>query len=207
MIYLDLLSTWVFALLGSQLLMRHRQPWFKVVMAGFLSAIGGGTARELLLLRGSFFWLEDLRYIAAILLALLCAYIMHRVRRRFTNTFDMLNALGTSTFIMVGIMAAMAQNCPAAVVVAMGVLTGVGGGLLRDQILLGQSSWFSNYRYMGVVLLSATVATCLLLAELNLYLTLLVTLALNIGQDKSDDRNRTRLRANQETVKHYRQAF
>ena len=135
MIYLDLVSTGIFTLLGARMMLERQRRLFTVMVAGTLTAIGGGTVRDLLVGEGSVFWLEDFRYSVVITIVLVLSCQGQSIFRHPPVFARVLNWFGTSTFIVVGIASTLESGISAHLIVTMGVLTGIGGGMIRDHLL------------------------------------------------------------------------
>lgn len=132
--FLDLLGVAVFAVSGV-LAARDRQlDLLGVVVVAAITAIGGGTLRDLLLNRHPIFWVTDTWYLLVILASavLTVAY----VRKWPPPGISLLvaDALGLALFAISGAQAAEAAQCPPLIVILMGTMTGVTGGIIRDVI-------------------------------------------------------------------------
>ena len=99
--------------------------------------LGGGTIRDNVLSNGPVFWVEDSRYLVnAALTAVATFYLVryHELSRTFLLVAD---AFSLALFTIIGTQKAVNFGVPSSVAVAMGVITGVAGGILRD-LLMGQ---------------------------------------------------------------------
>ena len=132
--FLDLLGVAVFAVSGV-LAARDRQlDLLGVIVVAAITAIGGGTLRDLLLNRHPIFWVTDSWYLLIILASavLTVAY----VRKWPPPGISLLvaDALGLALFAISGAQSAEAAQCPPLIVILMGTMTGVTGGIIRDVI-------------------------------------------------------------------------
>lgn len=117
---------------GAIMGMRRRMDLFGVCVVGTVTALGGGSIRDVLLGHYPLGWVAHPEYLfftvgAALAAALLVRY-MHRVRMAFL----LLDALGLVAFAVIGCDVAEAAGAHPAIVVLMGMVTGICGGLLRD---------------------------------------------------------------------------
>lgn len=132
--YLDLLGVAVFAISGVLAARDRDLDFLGVVVVAAITAIGGGTLRDLLLHRYPIFWITDTWYLLVILasVVLTIAY----VRRWPPPGMSLLvaDAFGLALFALSGAQYAEATQCPALIVVLMGTMTGVTGGIIRDVI-------------------------------------------------------------------------
>ncbi len=111
---------------------RRSMDIFGVAVVAFVTALGGGTVRDLILGHYPIGWTQHPPYIYLVigagLLTIVVAPYMHRLKR----TFLVLDALGLVAFSLIGCDVALQMNYPVAVVIMAGMITGIFGGILRD---------------------------------------------------------------------------
>jgi uncharacterized membrane protein YeiH len=130
---IDLFGTAVFALSGVLLAGRLRMDPFGVVVLGSVTAIGGGTMRDLALGATPVFWIKDTTYIWVILsTCLLAMIVVRRPKRVAWWILPVCDALGLAVFVGIGVEKALAYQDSYLIAIIMGVLTGCGGGIIRD---------------------------------------------------------------------------
>jgi uncharacterized membrane protein YeiH len=129
---LSLLGVAVFAASGALAAGRKRFDWIGVGVIAVVTAIGGGTLRDLLLDRHPMFWISDTAYLWVILGASVATLLYVRRRRPPLEALLAADALGLALFTISGAQVAEQQGLSALVIVAMGTLTGAAGGVLRD---------------------------------------------------------------------------
>ena len=100
-------------------------------MVGFVTAVGGGTLRDLML-DVTPFWMEHVSYMVITGLALVFVLIFRKYVVRLDNTFFIFDAVGIALFTVVGVEKSIAAGFPMWVNVIMGAITGAAGGMLRD---------------------------------------------------------------------------
>jgi uncharacterized membrane protein YeiH len=105
-----------------------------VLVIAAMTAIGGGTLRDLLLHRHPIFWITDARYLTVIMASALLTVGYVRVRPPPRNALLVADAFGLALFALSGAQVAEAAQCPPLIVVLLGTMTGVAGGVLRDVI-------------------------------------------------------------------------
>jgi uncharacterized membrane protein YeiH len=133
MIYvLDLFGTGVFAVTGALAAVRKRMDIFGVAVVAMVTAIGGGTLRDLMLGRVPVFWVRDSWYIVVILAATVGTFAWAWVVRHYVAHLLVADALGLAVFTVIGSKAALAEHASALVAIMMGVMTGAVGGIFRD---------------------------------------------------------------------------
>jgi uncharacterized membrane protein YeiH len=131
---LDLVGVAVFAVSGVLAARSRGLDLLGVIVIAAITAIGGGTLRDLLLNRYPIFWITDTRYLTVIIASALLTVAYARVRPAPGNALLVADAIGLALFTLSGAQVAEAAQCPAIIVVLMGTMTGVAGGVLRDVI-------------------------------------------------------------------------
>ncbi|MDT9002192.1 trimeric intracellular cation channel family protein [Paucibacter sp. APW11] len=135
--WFDLMGVGVFAVSGALAAMRAGLDLFGLLVLAAITAIGGGTLRDLLLNRHPLFWMKDGRYLAVIVLAALATLLSGPLSPSALQALKIADALGLALFALCG--AEIAEDCelPPVPVLLMGTLTATGGGVVRD-LLSGQ---------------------------------------------------------------------
>ncbi len=131
--FFDLLGTVVFAISGVLLAGKMRMDPFGVVVLATVTAIGGGTLRDTIIGATPVFWVTDPMYLYAILVT--CAVAMSFVKiMTHINTLilPVLDAVGLAVFVGIGVTKALNHGTGPLVAIVMGIMTGVGGGIIRD---------------------------------------------------------------------------
>jgi uncharacterized membrane protein YeiH len=129
---LDLVGVAVFAVSGALAAGRKRLDLLGVVVLGLVTAIGGGTIRDLLLDRHPIFWLVDPAYVVTIVAASLLTVAYVRWRRPPSAALLVAAALGLALFSVAGAQIAERAGLPPAAGVVLGTITGAAGGAVRD---------------------------------------------------------------------------
>lgn len=129
--FFDLLGVAVFAVSGALAAVRKRLDLLGVAVIAMVTAIGGGTTRDLLLDR-PVFWATQPRYLYVILAAALSTVIWTRRLRPPDRALAVADALGLALFAISGAQIAERAGLPGIVCVIMGTITGVAGGMIRD---------------------------------------------------------------------------
>jgi len=131
---MDFLGVAVFAVSGVLAAGRKHLDWFGVLVIAMVTAVGGGTLRDLLIDR-PVFWLVHTGYLWVIILATLITMLVVRVRDIPMRALLIADALGLALFAISGARIAEAAGYGGIVAVILGTMTGVAGGVLRDMLL------------------------------------------------------------------------
>jgi len=132
--FLDLVGVAVFAVSGVLAARSRGLDLLGVLVIAAITAIGGGTLRDLLLNRYPIFWIADAQYLTVIIASALLTAGYVRVRPPPGNAILVADACGLALFALSGAQVAEAAQCPPIIVVLMGTMTGVAGGVLRDVV-------------------------------------------------------------------------
>ncbi len=131
---MDFLGVAVFAASGVLAAGRKHLDWFGVLVIAMVTAVGGGTLRDLLIDR-PVFWLIHTAYLWVIIAATLLTMLIVRVREIPMRALLIADALGLALFAISGARIAEAAGYGGIVAVILGTMTGVAGGVLRDILL------------------------------------------------------------------------
>lgn len=129
---LDLIGVAVFAVSGVLVAAASGMDLLGGVALAALTAIGGGTLRDVLLNRHPIFWVRDARYLLVILLAAALTMLYLAFFPPPGHSFLIADALGLALFAISGAQIAEAASLSPLIVVLMGTMTGTAGGMLRD---------------------------------------------------------------------------
>jgi uncharacterized membrane protein YeiH len=153
---IQMIGTAVFAVTGVLAVNRRGLDVFGAVVLGTVTALGGGTIRDLVL-GAPLFWLGDLNYAWAAIGASLAAFF---ASRSFASTYTLLlylDGLGAALFAVAAAEKVLMLHFGAVVAVIMGVLTSIGGGLVRDVLAGRPTLLMSREIYATPVLIGCTL--------------------------------------------------
>jgi uncharacterized membrane protein YeiH len=131
---IELLGTFAFAISGIRLASGKQVDWFGAYLIGLVTAIGGGTTRDLLLDLPPF-WMQNGNYFIATAVALLAGLIFKERIFKWGHTLFLFDSIGLGLFTIVGLTKSLDAGLPFWVCIVMGTITGSIGGVLRDVLL------------------------------------------------------------------------
>lgn len=134
---LDIVGTFVFALAGATAGVRRQLDIFGVLVLSFAASSAGGVMRDLLIGATPPAAISDWRYLAAALFAGLITFRWYPLIERLRNPVRMFDAMGLALFAVSGTKKALAFGLDPVMAALLGMLTAIGGGMMRD-ILLAQ---------------------------------------------------------------------
>lgn len=130
--FLFILGICVEAITGAIAAGRKKMDFFGVLLIAFITALGGGTVRDVLFDTYPITWVSHPEYLLfTSLCAFLTIFIAHSLAR-VMKVFLILDALGLATFVIIGTQKVLSHGMPASVAVISGMVTGICGGMLRD---------------------------------------------------------------------------
>ena len=169
MTLLEVLGVIAFALSGGAVAVRCKMDWLGVIVLTVVSAVGGGTLRDILLGNTPVWWVNEAWPIAvAGAVAIVVIAVGHRVPHVSLDSpraVLIADAGGLAAFSVSGALAAHAAGVPAWSAVVFGVLTGSGGGVIRDLLAMRRPLIFGGQIYALAAL--AGSATTVVLAEVE----------------------------------------
>lgn len=132
---IEILGTVSFAISGSFAAIQRRLDPFGVLIIAFVTSIGGGTVRDLLLGDTPVKWMRDVNYCFLILLTSILTIFFKRHIKKFKVTLFIFDSLGLGLFTMLGIQKGIAFGLSPGICIALGTITGCFGGVIRDTLL------------------------------------------------------------------------
>lgn len=132
---IDILGTITFAVSGVSAAMQKRLDIFGILVIAFITALGGGTVRDMMIGDLPVAWIRDIRYPMIITASTVAAIVFNRFLRNWQNTLLVFDALGLGLFTIIGIQKGLAHGLHPAICIAIGTITGCFGGIIRDVIL------------------------------------------------------------------------
>jgi uncharacterized membrane protein YeiH len=158
LLILDLVGTFAFALNGALTAVRVAHlDIVGVITLGMITAVGGGIIRDVLLGALPPATFVDWRYLAVAASGGLIAFLFSRWLARFTSAIDVLDAAGLSLFAVTGAGKALELGVGPAQAIILGVVTGVGGGTVRDMLIQRVPSVLSSGLYAIPALVGAAL--------------------------------------------------
>lgn len=133
-ILLDLIGTFAFAISGIRLASGKQIDWFGAYIIGLVTAIGGGTLRDVLL-DVKPFWMLDATYFLTTGVALIAILLFKDKLFKLGSTLFLFDTIGLGLFTIVGVTKSIDAGLPFWVCIVMGTITGSVGGVMRDVLL------------------------------------------------------------------------
>ncbi|WP_283798830.1 trimeric intracellular cation channel family protein [Campylobacter jejuni] len=160
---------------------RHKMDLFGVIFIALVTAIGGGSIRDVLLGHYPLTWVKHPEYIILICFCALVATKIPRVVTKLETLFLTLDAIGLVVFSILGAQIAIDQNHGFTIAIAAAVITGVFGGILRDILCMRIPLVFQKEIYAGIAIIAGAIYYSLIIwLELNALVCTLLTLFIGV---------------------------
>ncbi|MBO3696914.1 trimeric intracellular cation channel family protein [Roseivirga sp. E12] len=180
----DLAGTCVFAISGWLLASKKQLDFFGASVIAFVTAIGGGTIRDLLIGSQPVGWLQDTNYLLVIGLGILAGMFFKRVFERLRKTMFLFDSIGIGLFTILGIQKTLALGLSPLVALIMGTISAVFGGVLRDTFVNEIPLIFRREIYATVCLVGGGLYLLLgqtsLAPNIQMIITILFIIAIRI---------------------------
>ena len=130
---LELLGTGFFAISGALVANKKSRPdWFGVTFIGFITSIGGGSLRDMLLGSYPLAWVGDVHFIYAIIIGICITSLFYQTLLGWRKLFFLFDTLGIAMFTIVGTEKALMHHVSPVVAAIMGMFSAIMGGVIRD---------------------------------------------------------------------------
>lgn len=131
---IEVLGTIAFSMSGSFAAMQKRLDPFGVLIIAFVTSVGGGTVRDLLL-DIPVFWMHDLLMCALIIITSVVSMVFKSLEKNFKVTLFIFDSFGLGLFTIIGIQKGLNVGIHPLICIGLGTITGCFGGIIRDILL------------------------------------------------------------------------
>ncbi len=131
---IEILGTVAFAMSGAFAAMQKRFDVFGVLIIAFVTAVGGGTIRDVLLDK-PVFWTKDIFICGVIFLSTIAAIFIKSIEKNFKVTLFLFDSIGLGLFTIIGIQKGLQADLHPIICITLGTITGCFGGIIRDILL------------------------------------------------------------------------
>jgi uncharacterized membrane protein YeiH len=129
---LDILGTFAFAISGALVASDKKFDLFGVIIIAFVTAVGGGMLRDVLIDAHPINWIGDLNYLWTILAAVIITFLFKSKIAPLSKTIFLFDTIGLGVFTLLGLQKGVIYNLHPIVALIMGMISAVFGGVLRD---------------------------------------------------------------------------
>ena len=129
---LDILGTFAFAISGALVALDKKFDIFGVIIIAFVTAVGGGMLRDVLINAHPINWIGDLNYLYIIFSAVLFTFLFKSKIAHLSKTMFLFDTIGISVFTLLGLQKGLSYDLHPIISIIMGMISAVFGGVLRD---------------------------------------------------------------------------
>jgi uncharacterized membrane protein YeiH len=175
---LELAGTCFLSISGSLAANRKSKPdLFGVTIIGFVTSLGGGSLRDVLLGSYPLVWVKDVNFIYAVLLGVVLANIFYNPLIKLRRTFFLFDTIGIAMFTILGTRKALLFDVNPIIAAIMGMLSAVMGGVLRDVLTNEIPILFRKEIYATACLAGATIYLLLLYFNVDITASMLIAIS------------------------------
>lgn len=131
---LDLLGTSAFAVSGALFAINKRMDPFGVFIIAFVTAVGGGTLRDILIDRNPVSWMSNLWYIYVIFFSVFLAILFRKKIAYLSKSLFLFDTIGLGIFTIIGTEIGIQNNFHPLISISLGMITATFGGVIRDTL-------------------------------------------------------------------------
>ena len=164
---IDILGTVTFAISGVFAAMQKKLDLFGILIIAFITAIGGGTLRDMLIGDLPVSWMRNIETPLIILASACCAILFRNVIHNFQKTLFIFDSLGLGFFTVLGMKKGIDFGLTSGICIALGTITGCFGGVIRDILLNNIPLIFKKEIYATACILGGLIYFVLLQTSFN----------------------------------------
>ena len=163
---LEIIGTMAFAMSGALTAMNKKMDPFGVFIIAFVTAVGGGTLRDVLIGRTPVGWMLDIRYVYLIIVGFILAIVFRKKFDRLRTSLFLFDTIGLGVFTLIGLEKGMNIGLHPVICIALGTITACFGGVIRDILCTEIPVIFRREIYATICIFGGIVF--FLLRKLNL---------------------------------------
>lgn len=176
----DLLGTIAFATSGALVAMQKKFDFFGIFIVAFVTALGGGTLRDILVGREPVGWMQETYYVYTILITVVLAIIFRNKIKYLSKSMFLFDTIGLGIFTIVGTKIGMEFNLSPIISVLLGTMTAAFGGVIRDILCNKIPVIFRGEIYATAAILGSITFLVLNKFDLNININYIITTSIVI---------------------------
>jgi uncharacterized membrane protein YeiH len=162
LIYISLLGSLTFAISGALKAINKKFDPFGVLIIGFVTAVGGGTIRDMLITDKTVFWLTETTHLYFIIGGVILAIIFRNKLNKFNKSLNFFDAVGLGLFTITGVQIGLENDFHFINCIILGTVTGSFGGVLRDVLVNETPVIFKKEIYATISIIGGAIYLTLL---------------------------------------------
>ncbi|MFE3870845.1 trimeric intracellular cation channel family protein [Flavobacterium sp. ZS1P70] len=171
---LDIIGSMAFAMSGALTAMNKKLDPFGVFIIAFVTAVGGGTLRDIMIGRTPVGWMRDINYVYVIVMGYILAILFRKKFDKLRASLFLFDTIGLGVFTLIGLEKGINIGLHPVICIALGTLTACFGGVIRDILCTEIPVIFRREIYATICILGGIVFFLLRKLDLDndvLYLT------------------------------------
>ncbi len=178
---IDIIGTFVFAISGALAGTEKKFDLFGASVIALVTALGGGTIRDVLIGSHPVGWMNDLNYLLAVAIAIGVSVLFKRYVVRLRKTLFLFDTIGIGVFTILGLQKTLALGLSPIIAILMGMVSAVFGGVVRDVLSNEDPLIFRREIYATACLAGGLVYVLLDTLAVRSDVTIILTVLLIIG--------------------------
>ena len=154
---LEISGTIAFAISGSLTAMQKKLDPFGVFIIAFVTAIGGGTLRDVMIGKTPVVWMEDLQHVYLIIFGFFLSIVFRKKLDRLRKSLLLFDTIGLGVFTLIGIQKGVEVGLEPIICIALGTITACFGGVIRDILCNEIPIIFSKEIYATICIIGGVV--------------------------------------------------
>lgn len=164
---LDIIGTFAFAISGALTAISKKLDPFGVFIIAFVTAVGGGTLRDVMIGRTPVGWMQDLEYVYVIALAFILSIVFRQKIDKLRTSLFLFDTIGLGVFTLIGLEKGINIGLHPVICIALGTMTACFGGVIRDILCNEIPVIFRKEIYATICILGGIVFFMLKKMHLN----------------------------------------
>lgn len=178
---LDILGTIAFAISGTLAAIHKKLDIFGIFIIAFVTAVGGGTIRDILIGRNPVSWMKDLNYVYAIIGSAFFAILIRKKIDFLRTSLFLFDTIGLGIFTIIGTEIGINYNLHPIISISLGTISATFGGVLRDILCNEIPVIFRKEIYASACIAGALVFLVLSKLDINININYIITSIIVIG--------------------------
>lgn len=178
---LDLLGTTAFAVSGALVAMNKRFDPFGVFIIAFVTAVGGGTLRDVLIGKMPVGWMLNINYVFVIIAATLLAIILRKKLKYLSKSLFLFDTIGLGIFTITGVEIGLSYDFHPIITIALGTMSACFGGVIRDTLCNEIPVIFRKEIYATACIIGALAFIVMSEFNISVNLIYIITTGIIIG--------------------------
>lgn len=178
---LDFIGTTAFAMSGALTAINKRLDPFGVFIIAFVTAVGGGTLRDILIGRTPVTWMLDLTYVYLIICGFILAIVFRKKLDRLRTSLFLFDTIGLGVFTLIGLERGIMWGLHPVICIALGTMTACFGGVIRDILCNDIPVIFRREIYATICILGGIIFFALKEINLNQDVLYIITSSIMIS--------------------------